>query len=155
MIVIMSDGLSVRRVPVPPSVSTGGCDYSSAFAVAGSDTSLPALHWARAVFEDAPGILRPILVAGWRWGLRLSLGLGRPETVVGWQIAEASPARVTLTAASPLIVAFNDALIEDDEIVWVTRVSYRNLLGRIAWTLAAPVHHVTLPRFLARAARPT
>ncbi|SNQ51925.1 conserved hypothetical protein [Frankia canadensis] len=146
-----------RRSAVPPTDGggSGGDDYSVAFTLAYPDANAhSARDWARAVFEGSPAALRPVLIVGWRLGLRLRLGpLRSPTHVLGWQVTEDEPGRIVLTAPSPLVEASNAALVEASAVTWVTRVRYRRAAGRLLWKAAAPVHERTLPLLLTRAGR--
>ena len=55
-------------------------------------------------------------------------------------------------AGSPLLKAQNIVAVGDDVVVWVTEVRFESPLGRVLWGLAAPVHHLTIPFLLTRAA---
>lgn len=132
-----------------------GTDYAVAFRLDALPGSLAsAEQWARAVFEDPPGVVRLGLQFGWRVPLQLRLGSSKsPDTVAGWPIAESAPTRCLLRADSPLISASNSATVDDAGVLWITEVNYRSRLGRILWSLAAPAHQITLPIFMRMAAR--
>jgi hypothetical protein len=121
------------------------------------------------VFEGAPGLLRPVLVAAWSVGLGLRLG---PRTsaghVLGWEIAHADAGTVVLHAGSRLLDAWNvvvapgaDGAADGAEggadggadLVWATFVRFDRPAGRLLWAAAAPVHHLVLPYLLRRAGR--
>ncbi len=150
----MDGGFRCHRVPVPAELRGPGTDYASAFALTPIDPATPTVQWARSLVEAAPRPLRALVLAWWRWGLRLQLQPAAPTNLLGWEITEATQERVTLRAASPLVVAFNDVLRQGGRLVWVTRVTYRQELGHLLWMLAAPVHQALLPRLLLRASRP-
>ena len=115
---------------------------------------LSAEQWARAVFEGAPRPLRLVLRFGWRVGLGLRLGPeSGPEHVLGWRIASRTPDSVTLELRGGRITARNVARIDDGELSWTTSVRYESSLGRVLWSLAAPIHHLTMPYLLGRAVR--
>src|SRR5580704_17687470 len=103
----------VRRVGVPHHLAgphtPGGArdDYAAAFALA-LDRSAPprrAQQWARAVFEDAPRLLRWVVLFGWRFFLGLRLQpLDATDQILGWKLepGAAGTDAVTLAADSPL-----------------------------------------------------
>ena len=111
-----------------------------------------AEQWARAVFEDAPPVLRAFFVVGWKVGLGLRLAPDRtPGTILGWRVLHADPHRITLAARSRIVQAENSVQVDDATITWRTSVRYNNTLGRAVWSLARPLHQLILPRLLARA----
>lgn len=143
-----------RRIPADRS-AFAGADYVAAFrletpaAPAGSGE-----QWARAVFEGLPAALRLALSVGWRAGLGLQLASRRsPDLVAGWSITDEAERTCTLHAESRLIAADNRVDLNDTGVVWTTTVHYRNWLGRVLWRTAAPIHQLTLPRFLTNAER--
>jgi hypothetical protein len=133
----------------------GSADYSSAFSRPVADTSgRDAEWWARATFGSAPTVFRWMLLVGWRLVLRLRLGSARsPDHVLGWDAVARDPAAFTMSASSPLIEARNVVLADAETVTWVTTVRYRRPLGRLLWSVSAPIHHRTIPRLLDRAAR--
>lgn len=132
-----------------------GTDYAVAFRLeAPAGRTAPAEQWARGVFQDPPAFVRLGLQFGWRVPLRLRLGSSKsPDTVAGWPITESTPVKCLMRADSPLMVASNSAEVDDVGVLWITVVNYRSRLGRILWSLAAPIHQWTLPIFLRIAAR--
>lgn len=108
--------------------------------------------WARATFEGMPNAPRRAVVAGWRLGLGLRLRPA-PDRVLGWSIAASTADSVTLEATSALLAARNVVRVSPVAITWITTVDYRRPLGRLLWSVAAPVHHRTLPILLTRANR--
>jgi hypothetical protein len=104
------------------------------------------------VFEDAPLGLRQVLVGGWlALGLRLA-PRPSPDHVLGWRIASTTPDTIVLELDSKLMSAQNVIEVDGTRVVWTTLVHYRNRLGAVMWSAAAPVHHLILPRLLGRAA---
>jgi hypothetical protein len=151
----------VRRVEVPPQVAASfarsTANYASAFALttetAGAATPL---QWARAVFEDAPTALRWCMVFGWTKVLGLRLTRRRSDDhVLGWSIADSDlvPGSTALIAASRVLRAANTVTVDGPTITWVTLVHYSSAAGRPLWALARPIHHLTIPFLLGRAAR--
>jgi hypothetical protein len=137
----------IRTVPEP------GADYTSVFEVTPAGSG-PAHGWLRAVFDGAPAPYRRLLRAGWLLALRLHLASATdPAHVQGWTLAIDGPDRASLTAAGPRVAARNDVRRAGAALTWTTVVSYRSPVGRALWTVAAPVHHLTLPWLLRRAAR--
>src|SRR5438132_7170862 len=60
-----------------------------------------AEQWARAVFEDAPRLLRSFIVSGWIVGLGLRLGPRRSRSyVLGWSIVSNTPEVIVLGVGS-------------------------------------------------------
>jgi hypothetical protein len=164
-------GSVARRVAVPAHVREAVATrehapcgvYTAAFALPLAPDAPPraAEDWARAVFEDAPDWLRPFVVLGWRFVLGLRLRpLDGSDQVLGWDLERADagadaapgPDTVLLAATSPLLRAQNIVAVGDDVVVWVTVVRFDSPLGRVLWGLAAPVHHLTIPFLLTRAA---
>jgi hypothetical protein len=131
-------------------------DYVSAFEVdrMPADERTPE-QWARAAWEEAPGPLRRLLLAGWTVGLRLRLGpRPAPDHVLGWPIVASTPDVVVLQARSSLMICQNVVRLSGIQARWSTVVRYEKGGARVLWSLAAPVHHRTLPALLNRAARP-
>jgi hypothetical protein len=149
----------VQRVDVPDRVAdadpSGRSDYASAFrlSTARARNRTPEL-WARAVFEQAPALLRPILVFGWRVGLGLRLGpRPSPGFVLGWSVRSAGPDTVTLGAESRLLRAQNLVVVDESSVTWVTLVRFERPLARPIWAVTSVVHHRVIPYLLGRAAR--
>ncbi|TNC27781.1 nitroreductase/quinone reductase family protein [Amycolatopsis alkalitolerans] len=111
-----------------------------------------AEQWARDAWEGAPRGVRWILRVGWRL---LGFRLGAPVDVLGWPVASSAPEKVVLDAPSPLLESRNVVETSETSVRWTTIVHYRNGLGRLLWTLAAPVHTRTLPVLFERAADPS
>jgi hypothetical protein len=154
----MSDR-GVHRVDVPDQVADadplGRPDYASAFRLATPRARVrtPEL-WARAVFEDAPALLRPVLVFGWRVGLGLRLGpRSSPGYVLGWSMSGIGPDTVTLGAESRLLRARNVVVVDESSVTWVTLVRFERPVARRIWAVTSVVHHRAIPYLLGRAAR--
>ena len=83
------------------------------------------------MFEEAPALLRPILVFGWRVGLGLRLGPQRsPDYVLGWSMTGAGPDTVTLEAESRLLRARDVVVVDESSVTWVTRVWFERPVAR-------------------------
>ena len=149
---------TARRVEIPNSARTMEAietfDYAGAFALA-----LPvgdrrtALQWSRAVFEGAASPVRGFLLMGWRVVLGLRLApLGSNQQVLGWRIRSAQNHLIVLEQDSPLITAHNIVQLDGTQVTWTTFVKYRNVFGRLAWSLVVPFHAAVIPRLLRSAA---
>ena len=115
-----------------------------------------AQQWARAVFEDAPPLLRWVVLFGWRFFLGLRLQpLDATDQILGWKLepGAAGTDAVTLAADSPLLRAENIVAADDTVVLWVTVVHFENRAGRLLWTVASALHHLVIPYLLGRAAR--
>ena len=128
-------------------------DYASAFEVeiAQGDDRSPE-QWARAVFEDAPAAIRWFVVFGWRYVLRLRLGPRSPDYVSGWKVRDTRPGGIILEVQSWLLTADKEIRVANGSVRMTTFVRYRRGMGRVIWTLVAPVHHRTEPYLLGYAA---
>lgn len=151
--------IRARRADVPErtrqSAVAGPVDTACAFEIARPVTDrFTAEQWARSVFEGAPTSVRAFLVFGWRTVLGLP---SRPRTgadrVLGWHIRSCQPDLVVLEQRSRLIDALNVVQVDDTQVYWTTTVKYQSPLARTVWSMVLPVHIITVPRLLARAAR--
>jgi hypothetical protein len=111
-------------------------------------------HAARAMFEAAPTPVRWLLLLGWRrvLGLRLDPGASTGH-VLGWPISSANPGEVVLVARSRLLTAVKTVRTAEWQLIVTTAVQYESNWGRIIWRMVLPVHYLTEPYLLARAAR--
>ena len=126
-------------------------DYSDTF-----DTSAERFHpaeaWARAAFE--PASLTDPRQLVWRGVLRLRLGpLDDPGRVAGWEVVERTDRRLVLAADAWHLSGRLVFEAQEDGARVTTRVTYRNPLGRLAWSGVAPVHRRAVPEILAAAQR--
>lgn len=148
---------SARRVAVAPEVLAGlpGAQYSLAFVLSDPAARREAPEgWARAVFEGGPPLWRRLLTLGWRFGLGLRLGpIPSRGHVQGWPIVSSDAESITLAAQSRWLSARAVFVVGDESVIWVTLVRYDRPLGRSLWGAAAPIHQLTVPALLARAAR--
>lgn len=56
-----------------------------------------------------------------------------------------------LAAESPLLAAQNVVDLTPEHITWTTVTTYRNVVGRVVWAFALPIHRLTIPYLLRRA----
>lgn len=127
-------------------------DYSRAFdvTVASAGSRSPE-QWARNIFEDAPSVLRGLVLIGRRAVLGLRLGpRTSPDYVLRWKIVTRASDAVTLEPQSALMTARKVVRVEGSHVIVTTSVNYERPLGRVVWSLVRPVHRVLEPRFLAR-----
>jgi hypothetical protein len=142
--------IQVRRVTDP---SPDGAAYRFGVELAPAPPA-SAEDWARGALEGAPAAYRLVLQLGWRFGLVLHLARsGTPGQIAGWTTSDVGPDTVTLSASSPLVEAAHEVTFVDGIVRWTTVLRYRNRLGRLLWKAAAPVHELTMPWLLRRAAR--
>jgi hypothetical protein len=151
----------VRRVEVPPQVDASfarsTANYATAFVLTteAAGTRTP-VQWARAVFEGAPAALRWCMVFGWTRVLGLRLARSPSDDhVLGWAIADryVVPGSTALIGESRFLRASNTVTVEGSTVTWVTLVHYSSAAARPLWALARPIHHLTIPYLLGRAAR--
>ncbi len=127
-------------------------DYASAFAIGVGSQARSSEEWARIVFEDAPMLVRWLVVLGWKAILRLRLGpRGSPEYVLGWKIHSIGCRCITLMVRSPLITAAKVVQVDDSRLVVATFVRFERRLARAVWSAVAPVHHRIEPLLLSLA----
>lgn len=113
-----------------------------------------AEQWARAVFEDAPLVLRWIIRVAWQAFLGARLGpRSSPEHVLGMPILRDEPGLLVLDLPSALIGAHNVVDVGESRVRWVTLVRYERPLARVIWPVAAVIHQRVLPYLLRRASR--
>jgi hypothetical protein len=150
--------VSARRVDVADETravdTLPNPDYASAFEIARAttDTRTPE-QWARATWEDCPRGLRLFLLTGWSVGLGLRLGpRPSPAHVLGWKIATATPEAIVLESRSRLMTGHNVVHTEGARVVWSTFMRFDKRPARALWSVAAPIHHRTIPYLLEQAA---
>lgn len=148
--------MQVKRIAVEPANAVGALPRSGC-AVA-FELSLPAAgdrspeQWARAVWEQAPALVRRLLLIGWRAGLGLRLGpLNTPAHVLGWALTSATGQAAVLDARSRLMTARNVVELRDRGVRWTTFVRFDRRPAAALWSLAAPVHCAAIPYLLRRA----
>jgi hypothetical protein len=147
--------IGARRVDVTEETDTlADHGYASAFEVItpGTDARSPE-QWARAAFEDGPAPIRWFVLIGWRYVLGFRLG-PRPSSdhVLGWKIVETAPDSIVLELRSALVIARKVVRVEGARVVMTTFVRYRRPRARALWSAVAPIHHLTEPYLLGRAA---
>jgi hypothetical protein len=136
----------VTQGPVADSVEQVDVDIAGAEARS-------ALLWAQAIFEQAPHAVRTFLVLGWRFGLGLRLAAsGTPGHVIGWSVVSDDEDEVRLAAEGKLLAAVQTVRVEGGRLVLQSAVTYRSALGRLLWLAAVPLHRLTSPYLLRRAA---
>jgi len=141
---------------VPPLLAgdVDSWDYASAFGVSAVACERSAELLARAMFEDAPRLLRWPVLLGWRTVLQLRLGpLGSRDHVLGWRIVHNEHGRLDLEVGSPFLHARKVVLVTSASAVVATIVNYRTRYARPIWSAVSVVHHRTEPMLLTRAAR--
>jgi hypothetical protein len=148
-------GGTARRVEVTAELlaidTLANPNYAVAFVVPATDTRTPE-QWARAVFEAVSAGVRWYLRIGWKYGLWLRLGpSSSPQHVAGWQIVESTSQVIIIEAESPLLVAHNVIQVGNDGVSLTTSVRYERWLGRVLWSIAAPLHVRTLPHLMRHA----
>jgi hypothetical protein len=105
------------------------------------------------VFEDAPRVVRSVIVFGWVAVLRLKLGPRRSSALVlGWTIMSATPDTVLLGVESSLLRAQLVVKVQDLTVIHATFVTFENRAGRLLWAVAAPIHRLAIPYLLTHAA---
>lgn len=129
-------------------------DYASAVEVTFSDAEARSPErWARATFEGAPGPVRWVLRAGWRFGLGFRLGpRSSPDHVLGARITDTGPEVVVLELRSRLLLAHNVFLVRDGRVRVATLVRYESGAARPLWSVVSTVHRAVVPHLLNRAA---
>lgn len=130
-------------------------DYSDAFEVssAPADSRSPE-QWARALFEDAPPVLRFLLPVGWRGALGFRLGpRPSPNHVLGWRIAETEADALRLELLSPLMTGQLILHAGQSTASVTTLVAHRHSAARMLWGAIAPIHRQLMPYLLGRANR--
>jgi hypothetical protein len=152
-------GERARRVAVTePLLADARPDYADAFEIELTHgDARTAEQYVRAGLEQAPAILRRIILTAHRRVLLLRLGpLDRPDRVLGWPITTASPDVVRLDASSPLV----DAVIVGrrtaaGQLLLTTSLRFvRPVVMRVLWTGVGPLHRRIAPYLLRRAADP-
>jgi hypothetical protein len=126
-------------------------DYSDTFATTG-DRVHTAEAWARAAFE--PSSLTDAKQVVWRRVLQLRLGpLDDPGHVAGWEIVENTDTRLVLAADAWHLTGRLVLEAGPEGVTVTTRVTFRNVAGRLAWAAVGPLHRRAVPDILAAARR--
>jgi Protein of unknown function (DUF2867) len=110
-------------------------------------------QWARAIWEGAPAPLRWLMIAGWRFVLRLRLGpLDSPDHILGWRIVDRSADETVCKLGSGFLEACNVFQRVDGTFVWSTFVSYERRRARVIWPPVSLIHRLLARIALRRAA---
>ncbi len=148
--------MQVVRVPVDGPVPDPRRGHSDAFEVRLAEPDgRTAEEWLRAGLEEAPAVVRRIVLFAQRRVLGLQLGVpGAPDRVLGWPVVSATPEEARLEAVGPLVAAtIVSRRVDDRSTRLTTSIRYQRAVGRIAWTVVGPVHRAVARLLLARAAR--
>ena len=129
-------------------------DYSDAFIVDAGGGELTAEEWTRAVFTDAPLVVRARLVSGW---IALGLKLGAPwsaRRVLGWRVQQRSP-NVVVLAADSLLGLRAELVFRTDPrgLLFATVVQQNNPTARAVWARVTSTHQHVVRSLLSHAAR--
>jgi hypothetical protein len=144
-----------RRVQVIEEADRpAGSTYASAFEVVPAVTDVRSPEqWARAMFEDAPGVMRWGVMMGWRFIMGFRLGpRPSPDYVLGWKIVTSAPEAIALEVQSSLATAYKVVRVDGPRVVVTTFVRYERTVARVVWATITPVHHRTEPFLLGHAA---
>ncbi|MDQ2726797.1 MAG: hypothetical protein M3Y91_02795 [Actinomycetota bacterium] len=154
---------AARRSEVVPAMrAIGRCAedgaYEAAFSIERPGGSAPsAEQWARALFEEAPRVLRWFLIIGWT-AITCRLRPRRARSrVLGWQIERASPDTVVLAVSA--WVGLTSRLVISVGAGRVTVASFVSFAGpakpvaRTVWAATIPLHERIQPYLLTAAAR--
>jgi len=152
-----------QRTAVPSAVRAVGpfteeCDYEVAFEIERPEgRTLSGEQWARAMFEDAPLVLRWFLIVGWT-AITCQLGPRRsPTGVLGWRLGRASADTAVLAVEA--WIGLRSRLVISVDTDTVTVASFVRYTGRAAplaravWAATIPLHERILPYLLTSAAR--
>ena len=140
----------VRRVAVPRDArmltTLSQVDYEDARVVEiGTAQDRTGEQWARAILEDAPGVMRAALRLGWL-ALGLQLGSTRSDRLVlGWEVRRSTPDFVLLGAGSRLGMPA-ELLVKrrQQTLLFATFVQKENQIARAVWAGVEPVHQPVL-----------
>jgi hypothetical protein len=145
-----------RRRPVvadEPLIGSDRYDYADAFEVRlRSDDARSAVDVFRAGLEQAPRVMRGVVLIVHRVVLRLRLGpSSSADHVLGWQILASEPDVICLAAAGPLLRGVLVARVVPTRAVLTTFVFYQHPAARIVWATVCPLHRRVAPYLLRRA----
>jgi len=130
-------------------------DYQDAFLIdTASAQDRTGEQWARATLEDAPIIVRSVLLSGWST-LGLRLGSTRSDRfVLGWEVRRSTPDFVLLAAGSrigmPAELLFKR---QQHTLLFATFVQKENPTARAVWAAVDPVHRPVVRYVLEHASR--
>ncbi|TFV75614.1 DUF2867 domain-containing protein [Blastococcus sp. CT_GayMR20] len=113
-----------------------------------------AEEWLRAGLEEAPALLRRVIVAAHRHVLGFRLAPpGVSDSVLGWRTATVRPEVIRLEAAGPLLDGVIVGRRLETRTVLTTSLRYRRpVLARFVWLCVGPLHRRIAPYLLERAA---
>jgi len=131
-----------------------GLGYEETFRVGTGDGGRRSAEtWARAVYEDAPGVVRRSLLLGWRAVLGLRLGpYPSPDHVLGWSIISTAGDTIRLEARSVLLTAELVLSVGPSTVTLTSRVHHHRWPARPVWTVLLPIHRRVTVLLLRRAA---
>lgn len=136
------------QIAVPPQIASlavlDRVHYQDAFAIDTSSRRTPE-EWARLTFEQGP---QPILAMLRRLfsalGFRLA-PLDVTDQVFGWRIEQNGPDEFVLATQSGLgVTARIIFLTPPGQVVLATLIRLDTRLARAVWTVAAPMHRLTV-----------
>jgi hypothetical protein len=148
---------AVDRLPRPELATPhdGEPDYADSFEV---HTAVPdgrsAEQWARDALENAPAVVRGVVLLAHRHVLRFRLGpLQSADHVLGWRIRKSEPDVIELTADGPLMSGLILGRRTAPTAVRIeTFVFFHRQRAATIWTLVGPLHRRIAPLLLKRAA---
>ena len=130
-------------------------DYADAFeATLAVPDGRSAEQWARCALEQAPRVIRIVIIVAQRVLLRLQLeGHSDPQHVLGWRIVASEPDVITLAAHGPLVRAVIVGRRSASTAVQIkTFIFFERRLGQLVWAAVAPLHRRVARLLLRRAA---
>jgi hypothetical protein len=149
----------VRQIAMPPNAralsTLSEVDYEDAFLVeTGTTHYRTGEQWARAILEDAPGIVRSALRRGWS-ALGLQLGsTGSDGFVLGWELRRSTP-EFALLGANSTIGMPAELLFKRQQhaLLFATFVQHQNAVARAMWAGVEPMHRPVVRYILEQASR--
>jgi len=134
-----------------PTAMLPRADYRDSFGTT-SGRAHTAEAWARAAFEPASLTDSKQLV--WRRVLQLRLGpLEDADHVAGWEIVENTDDRLVLAGEAWHLSGRLVFEAGPEGVDVTTRVTFRNVAGRLVWAAVGPLHRRAVPEILAAALR--
>ena len=146
----------VRVAPVASEVfDSESADYADGFAIDTPDPNPRSTEqWARASLEQAPVALRWLIVAGWRFVLRLRLGPRQsPDHILGWKIIRRQPEATVLELRSSFLTAHLVFRRAETRLSWSTFVRYDRRTAAFVWPPVSLLHRRIVPLALQLAAK--
>jgi hypothetical protein len=145
-----------RRTGVDePLIGDARSDYADSFeiVVSGAD-GRTAEQWLRAGLEEAPVLLRRVIVVAHRHVLGFRLAPpGASDSVLGWRTATARPDAIRLEAEGPLLDGVIVGRRLGTRTVLTTSLRFRRPVpARVVWLCVGPLHRRIAPYLLERAA---